>query len=114
MQVPEFAEDDGPHLVLLEVERQAESVVRELEQLPGHRVLQAVDLGDAVADGDDAADVDGDEARVEILEPLSYYLRDLFGADSHLYSPRPYVAARRRRSCCNLVATLASTTRSPY
>ena len=70
MQVAELAEDDGADLVLLEVQRQAIGVARELEQLAGHRVLEAVDLRDAVAGGDDAANVSGNQARVEILEPF--------------------------------------------
>ncbi len=86
MQVAEVAEDDGSDLVLLEVEREAIGVARELEQLAGHRVLQAVDLRDAVAGGDDAADVGRNQARVEILEPFLDDLCDLFGADAHLCS----------------------------
>ena len=115
VQVTELAEDDRTHLILFQVQGQAERVTRELEELAGHRVLQAVDLRDAVADGDDSAHVGRDQAGVEILEPFFDYIRDLFRADSHLLLlMRRYVAVRRRRSCCNLVATLASTTRSPY
>src|SRR4029079_15544131 len=51
VQVAVLAEDDGAHLVLLEVERQAVRVVRKLERLARHRVLQSVDLRDAVAGG---------------------------------------------------------------
>ena len=56
------------HLVFFEVQGQPVGVVGKLEQLAGHRVLQAVDLGDAVTDGDDAAHVGRDQARVEILQ----------------------------------------------
>ena len=51
------AEEHGADVVLLEVERQADDVVRELEQLARHDPLEAVDAGDAVADGDDGADL---------------------------------------------------------
>ena len=70
MQVAELAQDDRPYLVFLEVEGQAEGVVGELEQLARHRVLQAIDLGDAVADGDDPPYVRRHEARIEVLKPL--------------------------------------------
>ena len=70
MQVTELTEDDGAHLVLLEVEGEAVGVMRKLEQLTCHRVLEAVDLRDSVAGGHNAADISRDQARVEVLEPL--------------------------------------------
>src|SRR5436190_1355523 len=81
VKVAVLAEDDRTNLVLLEVQRKPICVVRELEQLSGHRVPQAIDLGDAVTDGDDAADVRRDQAGVEILQALLDDLRDLAGAD---------------------------------
>src|SRR5439155_12921438 len=44
------AEDDGADRLLLQVEHLAHRAVLELQQLAGHRVAQAVDPGDAVAD----------------------------------------------------------------
>ncbi len=115
VQVPELAEDDGPHLVLLEVQGEAIRVARKLEQLAGHSVLQAVDLRDAVARGHDAPHVRRDCSRVEVLEAFLDDFRNLFGADSHyVLLLEHYEATRRRRSCCNLVATVPSTTWSPY
>src|SRR5450756_23206 len=111
--MPVVAQDDGADLVLLQVQRQAVSLVRKLQQLAGHRILQAVDLRDSVTGRDDAPDVCRDQAGVEILKPLPDDFGDLFGADSHFFA-NSYEAARRRRNCCNRVATLASTRRSPY
>ena len=51
-----FAEEHDADVVFLEVERQAGDVVRELHELAGHDAVEAVDAGDAVADGDDGAD----------------------------------------------------------
>ena len=51
------AEDDRADRVLFEVEDLAHRAVLELQQLAGHRVAQAVDAGDAVADLDDGADL---------------------------------------------------------
>ncbi len=49
------AEDDGADLAGVEVQGQAQHPALELEQLVGHRGVQALDAGDAVADlGDDA------------------------------------------------------------
>ena len=84
VEVLEGPHDDGADLVLLEVQREAIRLVRKLEQLARHRVLQAVDLGDAVADGDDPSDVGRHEAGIEILEPFFDDLGYLFGADAHV------------------------------
>src|SRR5439155_9077244 len=51
-----LAEQHRAHAFLFEVERDSENAVRELQHLAGHRVVDAVHAGDAVADGDDAAD----------------------------------------------------------
>ena len=50
------AEEHDADVVFLEVQREAGDVVRELDELAGHDLFQAVDAGDAVADGDDGAD----------------------------------------------------------
>jgi hypothetical protein len=50
------AEQHRAHVVLFEVEHHADDVAGELEQLAGHRVLEAPDAGDAVADGQHGAD----------------------------------------------------------
>ena len=89
MQVPVLAEDHGAHLVLFEVEGQAVRIVRKLEQLSGHGILQAINLGDAVAGGHDPPHVRRHEAGVEILETFLDYLRDLFGADTHVLVSLP-------------------------
>ena len=83
VQMPVVTEDDGADLVLLEVQREAVRLVRELEQLARHRILQAVDLRDSVTGRDDASHVRRHQAGVEILEPFLDDFGDLFGADSH-------------------------------
>ena len=45
-----IAEEHGADVVLLEVERQPDHVVRQLEHLEGHAVVDPVDAGDPVAD----------------------------------------------------------------
>jgi hypothetical protein len=52
-----LAEEHGADVVGLEVQREADHVVRELEHLERHAVLEPVDAGDAVADGQDGADL---------------------------------------------------------
>ena len=46
----------APTLSSSRFKRQAANVVRKLEQLAGHDLFEAVNLGDAVADLDDRAD----------------------------------------------------------
>ena len=62
------AEDDRADRLLLEVEGHAHDAARELEQLRGERALEAVDLGDAVADLDDRADAPRLGGRVEPVD----------------------------------------------
>src|ERR1700693_3628692 len=87
--MPILAKDHRAHLVLFEVEGKAVGVVRKLEQLSRHRILQAVDLSDAVAGGHDPAHVSRHQAGVEILETFFDDLGDLFGADAHFLVPLP-------------------------
>jgi hypothetical protein len=51
-----LAEQDGADRLLLEVEGHAHDAVRELEQLARECVVEAVDLGDPVAELDDRPD----------------------------------------------------------
>ncbi len=57
LDLGEVTEDDDADLVDVEVEREAEGAVLELEQLVGHRRGQALDVGDAVTGVGDAADL---------------------------------------------------------
>ena len=79
----ELAEEHRADALFLEVERDAEHAVRELEHLAGHGVLDAVHARDAVADRDDAADfghVDVDGVAADLFaDDLGY----LFGFDVH-------------------------------
>ena len=52
-----IAEDDRADFGFLQVERQADHAVAEIEHLVEHRVGEAFDLGHAVADFADGADV---------------------------------------------------------
>jgi hypothetical protein len=61
----------------------APSVGLELEQLAGHGVGEAVDLGDAVADLDDSTDVEHVELGGVLLDLLLDDGGDLFGPDLH-------------------------------
>ena len=55
--VADLAEDHGADRLLVEVEREAQGAVFELEQLVDRGVGQARDAGDAVADLEDATDL---------------------------------------------------------
>jgi hypothetical protein len=64
------AEHHRADRVLLEVQREAEDVARELEHLAVAHVGQAVDAADAVGDGDHRADVARFGSRLELLDAL--------------------------------------------
>ena len=79
------AEEHGADVVGLEVEREADDVVRQLEHLERHAVLEAVDAGDAVADRQDGADLGQVRlARIEVLDAGLEDGSDLVGLDLHL------------------------------
>ena len=79
------AEQHGADVVGLEVEREAGHVVRELEHLERHAVLEAVDAGDAVGDRQDGADLgEVGLAGVEALDAALEDGGDLVGLDLHV------------------------------
>src|SRR5207247_10008097 len=61
-----IAEDDGADGIFFEVEDLSHRAAFELEQLPGHRALQAVDARDPVADFDDSADFANREPLLDV------------------------------------------------
>ena len=79
-----LAEDHGADRLLVEVQREADGAVLELEQLVDGAVGQAGDAGDAVADLGDAADGAGLERRLEALEVLLQRRGDVAGAQREL------------------------------
>src|SRR5581483_9378297 len=88
------AEDDDADRVLLEVEGEAERPVLELDHLRGHRLLEAVDPGDAVADLEDGPHLVDVEVDVERLDLLADDGADLVGPDLRHGDPVPVVALR--------------------
>ena len=64
------AEEHGADVVGLEVQRQPDHVVWQLEHLERHAVLETVDPADAVCDGQDRSDLgEVGTGRVETLDP---------------------------------------------
>ena len=89
------AEQHGADVVGLEVQREPDDVVGQLEHLERHRVLEAVHAGDAVADREHRADLgQRDAVGVEALDPGLEDAGDLVGIDLHVVWA-PCVAARR-------------------
>ena len=82
-----IAEQHGADLIFFEVHGQAGDAVREREQFAGHDLVEAVNAGDAVADGDDGADfIDGDLGFV-VLDLLTNELGNLVCLDLGHMSP---------------------------
>src|SRR5262249_41681494 len=66
----ELAQQHRTNALLFQIQRDAEHAVGKLEHLAGHRVLDTVDAGDAVPDGNDAAnfgDIDVDGVAPDLL-----------------------------------------------
>ena len=126
-----LAQDDGTDGVLVEVERQAQGPVLELEQLVHRRTGQPGDPGDAVADLDDAPDLLGAHGRGVVLDVALQRLGDLTGVNRELchhsapsvwsceLCPRPNpagsqpVGAKCSRRASIRPRAVASTCRSP-
>ena len=82
LDVVGVAEHDGADRLLVEVQREAERAVLELEQLVDRGVGQARDAGDAVADLEHAADLV--RARASGSKPSRFLLQrrgDVVGVD---------------------------------
>ena len=77
LPVPEQRRSD---VVLLEVERDADDAVVELEHLHGDGALEAVDAGDAVTDLEHGADLGEVGLDGEVLDALLEDGGDLFRA----------------------------------
>src|SRR5581483_7263070 len=80
-------EERGADVVLLEVEREADHAVIELEHLHRDRVLEPVNAGDAVADLEDRADFGEIGLDVVLLDPLAQDRSDLFRTKLHVSLP---------------------------
>ena len=81
------AEQHGADVVLLEVQREADDVVGQLEHLERHAVVEAVDARDPVADLEHGADLgEVGLAGVHPLDPVLEDVCDLVGLDFHLVS----------------------------
>ena len=94
------AEQHGADVVGLEVQRQAGDVVRQLEHLERHAVLEAVDARDAVGDRQHGADLG--ELGAAGVEPLDAALEDagdLVGLDLHAEGVSLRAAGYARATC---------------
>jgi hypothetical protein len=87
------AEERDADVVGLEVEHQPDQVAGELDQLAGHRALEAVNARDAVADVQHGARLGDLRRLVEVLDVLLDDLTDFFGAKLHGPLPFSLVAA---------------------
>ena len=74
-----LAEEGGADIVLLQVEREADDAVLELEHLHRDRVLEPVEAGDSVADLQDGADLGQVRLDLEVFDSLLEDRGDLFG-----------------------------------
>ena len=88
-----LAEDRGADVVLFEVQHHAVDVVRELEQLAGRGLVEAVDAGDAVAGRQHAAGLAHLDLALVLLDLALDDVADFRGANLHSLVP-PCVARR--------------------
>ena len=80
LHVLPLAEEGRADVVLLEVEREPDDAVLELEHLHRDSVLQTVDASDSVADLEHGADLGEVRLHVVVLDPLLEDRGDLVGA----------------------------------
>jgi len=81
-----LAEQHDADIVLLKVEREAGHVVRELEHLERHAVVQAVDARDPVGDRQHRSHLrEVGALGLEALDPLPQDARNLVRLDLHVY-----------------------------
>ena len=97
-----------PTLSRLEVERHAADAARELDHLAGLDVVEAVDAGDAVADGQHLADFGDLGFLAEILDLILEDCGNFRGADVH--QPTSFIASLSELS---LVLSEVSIMREP-
>src|SRR5258708_760857 len=102
------AEDHDADVVGLEVERHAAGAVLELDHLAGLDVVEAVDAGDAVADGQHLSDFGNFSLLAEILDLVLENRGNFRGADVH--QPASFIACLIELS---LVRSELSTMRLP-
>ena len=76
-----LAQQHYAYLIFFQVHGNAGDIVRELEQLSGHDFVQAMNAGNAVAQGDDCSDFVHGDLRFVVLDLLPYQLRDLVRFD---------------------------------
>jgi len=81
-----LAEQHGADVVFLEVQRHAHHAVRQLQQLAGHRLLEAVDSRDPVTDTDDRPHLGQIGLFLVILDLGADDLADFVDLDLHDYS----------------------------
>src|SRR5262249_11124274 len=105
-----LAEEDGPDVVLLQVEHHPDNVLRKGEQLPGHRPFEPVHAGDAVSHLDHATDLGEVGLALELLDLPPDDLADLAGLDPAA-PPAPW--RRRPGRAPNRPATLTPKPRLP-
>ena len=66
-----FAEQHHADLIFFQVHGDAGHAVREAEQFAGHDLVEAIDAGDAVAEGDDRAHFVDRDLRFVVLDLLA-------------------------------------------
>ena len=77
------AEDHDADIVDFEIERHAANAVREFDHFAGLDIVEAIDAGDAVADGEHLADLGNFGFLAEILDLLLENCGNFGGADIH-------------------------------
>ena len=78
-----IAEDHDADIVGFEVQRHALDAARELDELTGLHLVEAIDAGDTVADGKHLADFGNLGFLAEILDLVLEDRRDFRGFDVH-------------------------------
>ena len=109
------AEDHDADVVGFEVQRHALDAARELDELTGLAVVEAIDAGDAVADAEHLADFGNFGFLAEILDLVLEDRRDFRGFDVHYLTSfmAIFIASSFVRSELSIIWLPTLTTRPP-
>ena len=83
------AEKHGADTLLLEVQNESVDIISEVQQLAGHRLIQPIDMGNAVADLKNRADIVDVQINIVVLDSFLNYGSNFFRIHFHIsLSPR--------------------------
>ena len=95
-----IAEQYGADVVFFQVQGHAVNAVRQFQQFPGHGFVQTVNVGNAVPDFQNGADIVDVHFHIIIFDLFLDYSRYFFWLHFHYSSVTPFVTSAWSSLCC--------------